>query len=96
MFRVIIALLLALELIRQASFPLVHGHYWLEHLPLNMCGLALFIEAFHGLKPNKFTGEIIYALVLTGAVAAMLFPDWTFTQFGFFIRFKVSQCIPCI
>lgn len=77
MSRVIIALALVLESIRQASFPLVHGHYWLPHLPLHMCGLALFIEAFHGCKPNKFTGEILYALVLPGATAAMLFPDWT-------------------
>ena len=77
LFRLIVVTVLMLELVRQFSFPLVHGHYWLKHLPLHMCGLILFIEAIHMHKPNKFTGEIIYSLGLPGAIAAMLFPDWT-------------------
>lgn len=77
MFLLIIALAFTFEIIRQLSFPLVHGRYWIEYLPFHICGLALFIEAFHGFKPTKFTGEILYALVLPGATAAILFPDRT-------------------
>jgi len=77
LFRGVVITVLVMEIVRQVSFPLVHGRYWLEHLPLHMCGLLLFISAIHVSRPNKFTGEIIYALGLPGAVAAMLFPDWT-------------------
>ena len=37
----------------------------------------MFIEAAHVTRPNKFTGEILYALGLPGAIAAMIFPNWT-------------------
>ena len=76
-FRIFVVVALVLEIIRQVSFPLVHGYYWLEHLPLHMCGLALFVWAIHAAKPNQTTAAIAYALCLPGAVAAMLFPDWT-------------------
>jgi len=65
------------EAIRQASFLILLPAYPIAQLPLHMCGLAIFIEIAHAIKPNKTTGEILYALCLPGALAALLFPNWT-------------------
>ena len=77
LFRLWVVAILLMELVQQFSFPFIHGNYWLSHIPLHMCGLLIFIEAAHVTRPNKFTGEILYALGLPGAIAAMIFPNWT-------------------
>jgi len=77
LFRLWVVMILLMEIIQQFTFPFIHGNYWLCHIPLHMCGLLMFIEAAHVTRPNKFTGEVLYALGLPGAVAAMLFPNWT-------------------
>ena len=75
--RVTSAVILISEIIRQASFVLLLPAYPFSQLPLHMCGLSIFIEIIHALRPNKTTGEILYALGLPGALAALLFPNWT-------------------
>jgi len=95
LLRGVIVIIITMELVQQISFPLVHGHYWLEHLPLHMCGLLIFISAIHAARPNEFTGELIYALGLPGAIAAMLFPDWTVYPIFHFYPYKVSLFMRC-
>jgi len=77
LFRLWVVAILLMEIIQQFTFPFIHSNYWLCHIPLHMCGLLIFIEAIHVSRPNKFTGEVLYALGLPGAIAAMLFPNWT-------------------
>ena len=67
----------ALEAAQQISFPLLHGRYWVDQIPLHLCGLSIFIELIHAYFPNKTTGEILYCLCLPGAVAALLFSNWS-------------------
>jgi hypothetical integral membrane protein (TIGR02206 family) len=66
---------LTLEVLRQLAY-LVTGSYSTEILPLHVCAIAtvcLFIDA---LRPNRWTGDFLYAMGWWGALAADLFPDW--------------------
>jgi len=75
--RLTAAVIVILEAIRQVSFIILLPEYPLRQLPLHMCGLSIFIEIIHSIYPNKTTGEILYSLCLPGALAALLFPNWT-------------------
>jgi len=75
--RVTAAVIVFSEAGRQVSFFIMLPAYPISQLPLQLCGLAEFIEIIHAAKPNKTTGEILYSLCLPGAIAALLFPDWT-------------------
>jgi hypothetical integral membrane protein (TIGR02206 family) len=46
-------------------------------LPLHLCGFSIMLICFHAIKPTAFSGECLYALSLPGALAALLFPNWT-------------------
>lgn len=51
----------------------VYNVYWWPLHPCNICGLLLLVYA---LRPNHFTGEVLYALGIPGAIAGLLFADW--------------------
>lgn len=57
------------------------GVFRIKHLPFHLCGQAIFIylirEFCCGKKGKAFLGEIAVTLNLPGAIAAVLFPDWT-------------------
>ncbi|MDR2650010.1 MAG: TIGR02206 family membrane protein [Clostridiales bacterium] len=77
MLRVTAGIIFISEAVRQASFVILLPKYPISQLPLHLCGLSVFIEVIHAARPNKTTGEILYSLCLPGALAALLFPDWT-------------------
>lgn len=47
------------------------------HLPLHLCGISIFITLWYAFRPSKFVGNLLYSLSLPGAMAALIFPDWT-------------------
>jgi hypothetical integral membrane protein (TIGR02206 family) len=75
--KIIALTILSLEIIKQISLPALQGRYWVEQLPLHLCGLSIAIDVFHAFYPNKTTGEILYSLGLPGALAALIYPNWT-------------------
>ena len=80
MMRLIVATILVLELVQQFSFPILHGMVVIGYLPLQLCGLMIFVITIYAINPGKFgetTGEILYALGLAGFAAALFFPNWT-------------------
>ena len=77
LLRVTAAVITVSEAIRQVSFFIMLPAYPISQLPLQLCGLSIFIEIIHAIKPNRTTGEILYSLGLPGALAALLFPNWT-------------------
>ena len=77
MRKTIVIIICALEAAKQLSFPLIQGRYWLDQLPLHLCGLSIAIELVHAFYPNKTTQEILYSLCLPGTVAALLFSNWS-------------------
>lgn len=70
------AAFLALEAVKY-SYLLGGGHFSPGELPLHLCGLAVYLEAFHAFFQNKLLGQVIYSLCLPGAALGLLFPDWT-------------------
>lgn len=53
------------------------GHMNISYLPLEMCGLAIFIELLYVFTKRQALGEIMCVICMPGACAALLFPDWT-------------------
>jgi len=77
MIRAIAIAMLTLETAKQLSLPIIHKQYWVEQLPLHLCGLSIAIEFIHAFFPGKTSGEILYSLGLPGAVAALMFSNWS-------------------
>lgn len=67
---------LILEVLRQLTY-LGLQLYSPEILPLHVCGIATFAVFIDALRPNRWTGEYLYAMGWWGALAAELFPDWS-------------------
>jgi hypothetical integral membrane protein (TIGR02206 family) len=84
-FRVWALVIFAMELLKQIILIASIHPYPVTELPLNLCGLFIFIGVFHAFKPSKITGELFYALNLPAAIAALLTPDWTrYPVFNYF------------
>jgi hypothetical integral membrane protein (TIGR02206 family) len=82
-----------LELAKQI-ICLLFGVYEPGLLPFHLCGMSIIFITVHTFWPNKTTAELLYSLSLPGAIAALLFADWTvyplvniFCQQSFFIHF---------
>ncbi len=68
-------LLLADELLKDIS-SLATGQFVWQFLPFHLCSINLFICLWYSLRPNPIAAEVLYALSLPGALAALLFPSW--------------------
>jgi hypothetical integral membrane protein (TIGR02206 family) len=82
-----------LEAVKQV-ICLVTGVYEPGLIPLHLCGMSIFFIVIHTARPNATTAELLYSLSVPGAIAALLFSDWTmyplanfFCQQSFFIHF---------
>lgn len=67
---------LMLEVLRQLAY-VVTGSYSPEILQLHACAIATFAIFLDALRPNRWTGDFLYAMGGWGALAADLFPDWS-------------------
>jgi hypothetical integral membrane protein (TIGR02206 family) len=67
---------LMLEVLRQLAYVTM-GVYSPDILPLHLCAAATFAIFIDALRPNRWTGDFLYALGWWGALAANLFPDWS-------------------
>jgi hypothetical integral membrane protein (TIGR02206 family) len=92
--RVVYAVAVVLLEVAKQLICLLKGVYEPGLIPLHLCGMSIIFIAIHTFFPNKTTGELLYSLSLPGAVAALLFSDWTmyplanfFCQQSFFIHF---------
>lgn len=57
------------------------GQFGVQYLPFHLCGLAIFIIAIDYFKPNKITPQLVMYACMPGAVAALLFCNWTAVPF---------------
>lgn len=76
-----------IELVKQVIMLTTLPAYPISQLPLHLCGLGMFWLLADAFVPkwHKTTHEVLYSLVLPGAVAALLFPDWTaYPVFNFY------------
>lgn len=77
---------LFLELLR-AGLLAAAGEYDVYRLPLHLCGMAVYISAFHALTQNRLTGQFLYAFCMPGAIFALIFPDWSYYPLFHFMTF---------
>lgn len=61
----------------RAALLIAAGQYGVERLPLHLCGMAVYICLFHALRPGRLSAQFLLAFCMPGALAAILFPDWT-------------------
>ncbi len=71
---------LVMECIRDIMLA-CNGAFALKQLPFHLCGQAILVEFMHGRmqegKKKDVLSELIFVLFMPGAMAALLFPDWT-------------------
>lgn len=66
-------IVLAMEISKDLYY-ITHGTFSFYYLPFHLCSLAIFIVFWHAFRPTKTNTEMLYALVLPGALAALIFP----------------------
>lgn len=79
--RVLIVVAAVLEVSRWVWAAII-GHYSvIEMLPLHLCSLSIWMEFAAIYTKKDFLKEFGYALCMTGALAALLTPDWSVYPF---------------
>lgn len=53
------------------------GNYTVGYLPLHLCSINIVMIAIHAWKPSKLLDNFLYLVCIGGAMAALLFPNWT-------------------
>ena len=74
--KILTGICLCLELGKDLYLILI-GEMGISYLPFEMCGLAIFVELGFAFFHREFLGEIMCVISMPGAMAALLFPDWT-------------------
>jgi hypothetical integral membrane protein (TIGR02206 family) len=69
------AFIIGAEILRQVYY-IVLGRYYLEYLPLHLCGLTEMTIFIYAYTNNKIAKESLYALGIVGALMALMFADW--------------------
>ena len=67
---------LALEILRDVYIIAAGGWRW-SYLPLHPCAFTMFFMVLWARKPAKLWGNLMYGFGLAGALAALLFCNWT-------------------
>lgn len=76
MLRVLSSSMLVLELGKDFILGLL-GAFSVGYLPLHLCSLSMFVCLYYAFHPqSKRTGQVLYSVVLPGALSALLFPNW--------------------
>lgn len=55
----------------------VTGRFLWGYLPLHLCGINIFLIVYHAWKPGQVLDNFLYLVCIPGALAALLFPNWT-------------------
>lgn len=66
---------LGLEVLKDGALLLTE-QFRPNYLPLDLCGLSIFLEFAAVRKPHPLLLELVYSLSLPGACLALLFPNW--------------------
>ena len=55
----------------------VTGRFLWGYLPFHLCGINIFLIIAHAWKPKPLLDNFLYLVCIPGALAALLFPNWT-------------------
>ena len=77
-WRKVMAILLLVNEVLIKQLPMIlMGNWSVGHLPLHLCSVNICLVAWHAWKGGKLLGEFSYTVCIPGALAALLFPNWT-------------------
>ena len=76
-WRIVVAGLIVLDEMFKVVMLCLVGQYSEEYLPLHLCSINIFMITFHAFKPTKLVSNFLYTVCIPGALAALLFPNWT-------------------
>lgn len=82
-------------LYRDFTLLLTH-HFAIGYLPFHLCSMALWIGAVYVITKNRYVGVIYVWLCVPGAIAALLFPDWTMYPFFNYMHIHAFLAHGCI
>ena len=68
--------ILGMEICKLTMLVLV-GRYTHDYLPLHLCSVNILLINIHARKPGPVLDNFLYGICIPGAMAAMIFPDWT-------------------
>ena len=77
-------LLLADEIFKHAILFKI-GEEDVDYLPLHLCSVGLFFCLWYAAHPDRWAGELLFAVSLPGAAVALLFPGWSILPPGSFM-----------
>lgn len=55
----------------------VTGRFRWGYLPFHLCGINIFLIIAHAWRPSRMLDNFLYLICIPGAMAALLFPNWT-------------------
>ncbi len=92
--------ILLFEIFKDMSL-IIKNEFTVDYLPFELCGFAIFAILYHAYTNSSIIGEMLYNLFLAGAIAALLFCNWThrpiyefMSLFSFIFHFAlVMYCI---
>ena len=68
--------ILGMEICKLTMLALV-GRYTHEYLPLHLCSVNILLINVHARRSGPVLDNFLYGICIPGAMAAMIFPDWT-------------------
>jgi len=76
-FKKTIALSLIIMEVLKISLLALTGRFRWGYLPFHLCGINIFLIVAHAWKPTRLLDNFLYLICIPGALAALLFPNWT-------------------
>ncbi len=74
--RTVAAIVVVNEILKDLVL-ILGGNFMAKYLPLHLCGINIILVAIHAWRPAKLLGNFLYLTCIPGAMAAMLFCNWT-------------------
>ena len=62
------------------TYLIVRNEFTIHYLPLELCSFAILAIFLHSYTNSPMIGETLYNLFLPGAIAALMFCNWTHRQ----------------
>ena len=63
--------------ISKITYLVINNEFAMKYLPLELCSFAIWAIFYHAYTNNPIIGETLYNIFLPGAIAALLFCNWT-------------------
>ena len=82
-------------------YLMINNEFSVKYLPFELCSLAIFAVFYHAYTNSLIVGEMLYNLFLPGAIAALLFCNWTHRSIYEFMNlfsfvFHIAIVVYCV